>query len=358
MAVATVDYAANQPTASAQETLNTERGPSESIWAPTQNQPNAGPADFLQDPRLGMLFYDDFLVAGNCAVGISLPNLAALTLGSIGNWAFIAPAGGGFADAGIVGGGLQIGGGSLAIASTNQTTEVIYSNVGAFQIQTASSSGLQGRLAFEARLALTSVTNGKRDVFVGLIDQAPASTAALQALFPFTQAGSSTNNLTSTYNLIGFYFPSASVASAAGRLATPSGDCNFVFQLASTAPVFCSNLGGLVSNITGTAIAAGTFYKLGFIFDPNALPANITVAGTGQTVGNNARKMLRVFVNGVESPTFLTAAQNIQTASFPTGIMGPIVAISPTSSGTGNTASTQAGFLNLDWLRVMQTGLT
>lgn len=341
MTVKSINYMANLA-------QNTERGPTEAVWE-QGNTGNAWVEDFLSNPRLGLQFFDDFECAGNAAVGI-YPQLAALTLGSIGRWAFIAPAGGGFGDGGIVGGALQLECGSLAVSSTNQTTECIYSNVGCFQISGASSTSgsLQGKLVFEARVALTSITNGKRDVFIGLIDQAPASTAALQALFPFTQAGSSSNNLTSTYNMIGFYFPSASTTGQ------PSGDCQFVYGLASTAPVFASNLKGLISNVTGTAIAAGTYYKLGFIYDPFAPPTVITKASDGQTVGNTAKAMITVFVNGSKAPAFLTQTQNILTASFPTGIMGPICAISPAVSGTSNSGSTSAGLLNVDWVRIAQ----
>ena len=340
MAVKTVGYSVNT-------VANTERGPTELIWG-MPGTGNAWVEDFLQDPRLGLQFFDDFACTGQ--VGI-FPGLATLTIGSMGNWAFIAPLGGGFGDAAIVGGAVTLQAGSLAIASTNQTTEVIFSNVGAFQI-TANSSGasaLQGRMAFEARIALTSVTNGKRDAFVGLIDQAPASSAALQALFPFTQAGSSSNNLTSTYNLIGFYFPSASFTG------NPSGDCTFVYGLASTAPVFGSNLKGLISNVGGSAIVAGTYYKLGFIYDPLGPTTAITKASDGQTVGNTAKAMIRVYVNGSQAGAFLTQTQNILTASFPTGVMGPICALSPTVSGTSNSGTASAGLLNVDWLRVAQT---
>jgi hypothetical protein len=346
MAVKSVDYVANAPTTLAAASASTQRGPSEIIWG-APGSPNAWVEDFFQDPSLGLQYFDDFECVGQ--VGI-YPILGALTQAGIGRWALLAPIGGGVGDGGIVGGALQLACGSLAIASTNQTTEVLYSNVGCFRISGASSTSgsLQGRLAFEARVALTSVTNGKRDVFIGLIDQAPASTAALQALFPFTQGGSSSNNLTSTYNLIGFYFPSASTT------ANPTGDCQFVYQLASTAPVFASNLGGLISSATGSAIAAATYYKLGFVYNQNAATQQITTASNGQTVGNVAKTMITILINGIPSVTFLTQTQNILTASFPTGIMGPICAISPAVSGTSNSGTASAGLLNIDFLRVAQ----
>ncbi len=344
MAVKTVSYLANT-------VLNTERGPSEAIWG-AGNQQNAGVADFIQDPRLGVYTWEEFDSSGT-------DNLALLGLGqatsfaNVGRWSMMIPAGGGVIDAGILGGALQLTPGSLANSSTNQCTTFLTSNFGCYQLITNSSgvSALQGRLAFEARIALTSVTNGKRDAFIGLCDPLASSTVTTQALYPFTNAGSASSNLNSTITtngLIGFNFPSASFAS------NPSGDCCFAYGLSNVAKVLGSNLRGLVSGVTGSAIVAGTYYKLGFIFDQFAPPAQITSASDGQTAGNTAKQMLRVFVNGIQTAAFLTQTQNILTASFPTGIMAPLFALTPTSSGTGNTATNQAGFLNIDWIRISQ----
>jgi hypothetical protein len=347
MAVKTVGYLANT-------VANTERGPSEVVWQ-TGNTGNAWIEDFMQDPRLGVYTWDEFDSSG---VG----NLALLGVGqalsftNLGRWSLLVPAGGGVVDAGIIGGAIQLTPGSLAIASTNQTTAFLTSNFGCYQLITNSSgaSALQGRLAFEARIALTSVTNGKRDVFVGLCDPLASSTVTTQALYPFTQGGSSSNNLNSTITtngLIGFYFPSASATGL------PSGDCAFVYGLSNLAKVVGSNLKGLISNVTGSAIAAGTYYKLGFVYDPIAPPTQISSASDGQTAGNVAKAMITIYVNGLKAAAFLTQTQNILTASFPTGVMTPLVALSPTSSGTGNTATNQAGLLNLDWIRVAQNML-
>ena len=128
-----------------------------------------------------------------------------------------------------------------------------------------------------------------------------------------------------------------------------------MYQLASTAPVFASNLDSLVSRVTGSAIVAGTFYKLGFIYDPIAQVQQIVTASDGQTVGVVARGMLKVYVNGIAAAAFLTQTQNILTASFPTGIMGPIAAFANVSnSGTSNSATNLSGLFTLDWMRVAQ----
>lgn len=320
--------------------LNTERGPSEAIWN-VVNPGNAGVADFIQDPRLGMYIFDEFAIGGSPGL---YPSTALIT-GSVGQWGALAPIGGGMTDGAIVGGGMTLAPGSLAVSSTNQTAAVLFSQTGAYQI-TANSSGnsaLQGRLAFEARVMLSSVTASKRDAFVGLCDQTPQSSAALQCLLPFTVvSGGTANALTSTRNLIGFYAPSST-----------NTDWGFVFQLASTAAVLVSNMQSLVSQVTGTAIAAATFYKFGFVYDPVAPTQTIVTIANGQTAGNVARAMLTVFVNGIKAAAFLTQTQNILTASFPTGIMGPIMAIVPSSSGA-NSGSTQSGTMTVDWIRVAQ----
>lgn len=329
MAVKSVDYLANLA-------LNTERGPTEAIWG-APGTPNAWVEDFLQDPRLGMHFFDDFLVAGY-AVGTALG-------GSIGQWSFYAgSAAPTFSDGVIVGGGLQFNPSSIAVSSGTSTPTIEISGLcGAFQISANSSgaSALQGKLAFEARVMLTSVAASQRDAFVGLADQTtPSSNLPFLVL-----SGGSSNMLTSTRNLIGFYNADQ------GR----GQDWAFMFQLASTAPVFCSNLNSLVSRVTGSAIAAGTFYKLGFVYDPNALPQLIGTASDGQTVGNTAKAMIKVYVNGIAAAAFQTQTQNILTASFPTGIMAPIAAFANcSSSGTGNSATSQSGQMVIDWLRVAQ----
>ncbi len=331
--------------------LNTERGPSESIWG-APGTPNAWTADFQADPRLGTYCWEEFESSG-------CNNLALLGLGqatsftNIGRWSLMVPAGSGVVDAGVVGGVISLVPGSLANSSTNQITSFLTANFGMFQIITNSSgvSALQGRLAFEARIALTSVTNGKRDAFIGLCDPLLSSTVTTQALYPFTAAGSASSNLNSTITtngMLGFYFPSSSFAS------NPSGDCCFAYGLSNVAKVLGSNLRGLISNVTGTAIAAGTYYKLGFVYDQYAPVAQIASASDSQTAGNTAKQMLKIYVNGMPAAAFLTQTQNILTASFPTGIMAPLFALAPASSGTGNTATNQAGYLNIDWVRVAQ----
>lgn len=333
MAVKTAQYLANL-------TASTQRGPTEAIWG-AQGSGNAWVADFIQDPSLGMHFFDDFLVTGY--------NTGAVGAGSLGQWAcYIGSAAPTFSDGGIVGGGLQFNPSSIAVSSgTSTPTAAITGLTGAYQISAGSTnaSNLQGKLAFEARVMLTSVAASQRDAFVGLADQTtPSSNLPFLVL-----SGGSSQMLTTTRNLIGFYNADQ------GR----GQDWAFVFQKASTAPVFCSNLNSLVSRVTGSAITAGTFYKLGFVYDPNAQVQTVGTASDGQTVGQISKAMITVYVNGIAAAAFLTQTQNILTASFPTGIMAPLVAFANcSSSGTGNSATSQGGTMCVDWLRVAQNAIT
>lgn len=340
MAVKSIVVAGNVPP---NTTANTERGPSQQIWN-WNGQGNAGPADFSQDPRLGMSFFDDFLVSGfDPGAGA-----AAALSGNLGQWSVYVGSTAQIRDGGIVGGGLQFVPGSIAVSSGASTpTTAISSMTGAFRISANSSgaSALQGKLAFECRLMFTSVTDVKRAAFAGLIDEgAPSATTPFLVV-----SGGSSNELASTRNLIGFYFPSSGLG----------GDCRFVYQLADTAAVFPTNLASLVSTVTGSSIVAGTSYKFGFVYDPAAEVKTISSASTGQTVGQQAKAMLKIFVNGMEAQTFLTQTANILTASFPTGIMGPCVAFANVSnSGTSNSATNLSGLMTCDWVRVMQNATT
>lgn len=326
---------------------NSYRGPSPVIWAGSQPggspSPNSWIEDILVDPAVGMHFYDDFLVIG------SGPAAATALTGSIGQWAlYQSSAGGNIQDGGIIGGGILFNPGSIAVSSgTSTPTTALSALAGSFQITSTSTgtAGLQGKLAFECRVALTSITSGQRDAFIGLADQ-----NSPQSNNPFTVvSGGSSQMLTTTRNLIGFY----NADSGRGQ------DWAFVFQLASTAPVFPTSLNSLVSTVLGSAIVAGTYYKLGFIYDPNAQTETIGTASTGQTAGTTAKAMIKVYVNGVQAAAFLTQAANILTASFPTGIMGPNMAFANVSnSGTSNSGTAIAGQMIVDFIRVAQVALT
>ncbi len=313
MSLKTVDYAANLA-------ASTQRGPSESIWASCPVE------DLLQDPSLGTIFFDDFLVAGQPAT-----NAAS----SMGQWACWADTSATITDAGEDAGVVI-----LTPASTSgQVT--LASNAGSSRLVSAATGfPLQvGKFWFEARVAVGSILSGKRDLFVGLCDNTTTQIASAANLVCAT-AG---NTLITTPNLFGFHFRSTS---------NPT-DVGLAFNVAGGTVQYPTNLQTLSLTVAGAALTAyaavtngnGTgFIKLGFLYDPNAAPVTISSASSGQTAGQTFKPLIKVFVNGVAAAAFLTST-NLQAATFPTGRMGPVICM-----GAKSTAPTAY----IDWIRVAQ----
>jgi hypothetical protein len=320
MAVKSVTYLANQPTTSALGSQNTERGPTEDLWG-APGAPNAWIADFLQSPRLGMYFFDDFKTCG-----ISPATGSAQGFSGEMNYSAYATTGGVIADSAIVGGGINLSG-----ATTAHQGVALGSLTTGFQIVT-STTVYQQRLVFECRvqLSLASLANSKSDVFIGLSDTVPASQV------PISNTG---GTLSTTPGLIGFHKRGGT---------TNAADWNFVYQLAGGTAVYPTNLQALVATVLGTAPSTTTlaFYKLGFVYDPFAPPLVISSASTGQTAGNVARPIIRVYVNGVPAAAFLTTT-NVGGAAFPVTTLSPNIAFMQQST-------TAAVSCDVDWVRVAQ----
>lgn len=301
---------------------DTGRGPSEYL---TGAPGGAGGwiADFLQDPSLGMYFYEDFLVAPNYPGGSYT--------GSAGRWSIFSTANGAFADDGIVGGGLR-----LQASTTADQGVTLGSDAGAYRLITAAGA-LQGRLAFECRvLASTgSYTASTQDTFVGLCDTTPASQ------IPITNTN---GTLASTISAIGFHKRGG---------ATVPQDWSFVFCVSGQTIQYPTNLTTLVTTVTGTAPVVGTYYKLGFVFDPtpSCTPLYVSsVASSNQTVSQLAAPIIRVFVNGQPAAAFLIKA-DVTAATFPTGVMAPVFAFMQQSTTSGIYSA-------IDWLSVAQAAIS
>lgn len=159
---------------------------------------------------------------------------------------------------------------------------------------------VSGLTLFEVRLALpTQVASGS--IFAGL-----ASIGAVAAGGLVVDSGS----LKADQGGIGF------------RAKEDDADgIDFVYQKASTSEV-------VVKNVLQAAVA-GTFYKLGFVFDPEA-PA-------GKRIG--------VYLDGVLQDFFVTK-DDIDASDFPTSIMGPFLA--------AMTQATTQRLLDVDWIRFYQ----
>jgi len=320
MAMKTVEYLANLA-------ANTDRGPSRAIWG------NCNVEEMLQDPNLGQYFFDDFLMAGN----LSTTN----AIGNMGQWATWAD------TATILGVDPQQDGGVILLSDNGNITKnvTLGSNGGSFRMLSAASGfPLTTKLFFECRVAVGSITTAKRDAFIGLVDNTTTfSTASATGVI------NASNALQTVPNLFGFHF----------RATTNPTDVGLAFNVAGGTVQYPTGLQTLSLTVSGaalTAYAAGAagalatgFIKLGFIYDPTPQlsPMQISSASSGQTAGTLRKPMIKVYVNGLPAPAFLTADANIQVATFPTGWLAP--AISYTSR-----AAAASGGLYVDWIRVAQ----
>jgi hypothetical protein len=321
MSVKSVVYAANQPSSSALEAQNTERGPTENLWS-WPGAGNAGVEDFLQDPRLGLYFFDDFNPAPNFPGGSYT--------GSAGRYAIFSTANGAFADDAIVGGGLR-----LQASTTAHQGVTLGSSAGAYQLVDGSGN-LQKRLVFECRVKVStgSFSASTQDTFIGLMDNLPPASQV-----PITNTG---GTLAASTNFIGFHKRGG---------ATNANDWNFVFGASGQTIQYPTNMQALYKTGIGggtTAPSEGTYYKLGFVFEPAALPAIISsTASSNQTAGNTAAPMLKVYVNGVRTTAFLIKA-DITAATFPATPMAPVIAFMQQST-TANIYSA------VDWIMCAQS---
>lgn len=299
---------------------DTERGPSPALWA-AQGSNNGWIPDFLMDPRLGQVFFEDFKSSG-----ISPASGSALNYNADQSWYAYLDTNGAITDAGIVGGGIN-----LAASNTAHQGVALGQLTNAFQI-VDSTPNLQGRLIFECRVssAAASLAASKTDYFIGLIDASGLPASAV----PITGTGGA---LSTSPGLIGFHKRGGS---------THGTDWDFVYQVAGGTAVYETNLGNIVTTVTGTAPVGGTYYKLGFDYNPLAIGLAVASTATGQTLGVVTKPMLKVFVNGLAAVCFLDSGI-IKGTTFPNTIMSPAVAWKQQST----TASVSA---NIDWLGVVQ----
>ena len=307
---------------------DTSRGPSAAIWGDCPWE------DMVQNDgggigNVGYRFVDDFNMTGQPAL-----NAAS----SMGQWACWADTASTLTDAGEEGGVLKV------LNTSNPKQIVLSSNAGGFRmVSGATGFPLQQKLWFEARVAVSSITTGVRDLFVGLCDNTTTQICSANNLV----VGTAGNVLITTPNLFGFHF----------RDSTNPTDVGLAFNVASGTVQYPTALQTLSLTVAGAALTAyaavtngnGTgFVKLGFVFDPEAgnVPLTISTASSGQTVGTVAKPLVKVYVNGQQCATFLTST-NVQASTFPTGRMAPCLAF-----GT----LTNSAFAMYDWIRCAQLG--
>lgn len=299
---------------------NTFRGPSSVIWA------DCPWMDLREDPSKGMTFWTDFIG------GINIPTAAG---GAIAQHAGDGLSVYAYTGATITDGAAE--GGVITFGSDGDNEGVAFGpTAGAFRLVTTSTLALNGKLWFEARIARSSVTATKGDFFVGLFDGFLTSGLPTAAV-PIT----TTDNTLATKNLLGFH--------SKGNGPT---EVNFAFCLSGGTVNYPTNMTTLMASSGNSVLTDGAFVKLGFVFDPAAMPKTITAATARQTAGQTKKALLRVFVNGLEMPTFLTSDDIVNATAgqaFPTGFMGPGFAV---MSQTGSSPPT----MSVDWIRVAQMG--
>ncbi len=328
MATKTPRYAGNlQP--------GTYRGPSSPVWF------DCPVSDFKEDPSLGQYFYEEFNMVGNA-------NMSSAYQGSAGAWSIYGAAGATITDGALEGGVV-----SLQSDGDNEGITLL-SSASSFKIVGGTPFPLSPKLWYECSVATTTVTATKRDDFVGLV--IPALSSGLpRANYPITTTDDTLDATNGTF--IGFHRKGT---------AAPT-EWQFVFNLAGGTINYVQNLTTLMATAQTTVngsvpfggptpatispMVANQFVKLAFVFDPNYRVKTIPSLNTArQTVGARKKALLRVFVNGIELPTFLTS-DDIQNATatqaFPTAFMAPCVA-------TMNQTATTPGSLLCDFVGVAQ----
>lgn len=295
---------------------DTSRGPSNNLWGA-----------FLDYEATDNKVFDDFTRVGNAT-------MSSAYAGSIGAWSTYGYAGAQINDAGIEGGGI-----TLSSDGDNEGLALLSSS-SSFRFVTTSTLALNKKMAFECRVARSTITTAKSEFFVGLM--APTLSSGLPAAAqPITTTD---DTLMTAGDFFGFH--------CVGATATRGGptEVGVAFELASGTVNYPTNLTTLMASTGNTVLAGGTYVKLGWLFDPNGPYKRITSATARQTAGQVVRALVRFFVNGLEAPTFLSSADVANAAAtqaFPTAFMAPVIAH---MNQTGSTPGTTS----IDWIRVAQ----
>ncbi len=316
MSVNSIQYANNL-------NANTARGPSEVIW---KDCPwNAMKGDMSQ----GMTFEDDFIMAGNADMSSAYKN-------SLGQWSSYGYAGAQINDA-------QLEGGVIKLSSDGDNEGLtLLSSAGSFRFVTTSTLVNNQKMWFEARVAKSSVTTAHMTGFVGLMKPTLASGLPTTA-----QPLTTTDDIPMTAgDLFGFLLSGTANATTGGTMT----EVGVTFVLASGTVNYPTNLKTLMASTGNTVLAADTYVKLGWVFDPTAKYRLVTTATARQTVGQWRRPLITFYVNGLRVPTFLSSDDvdnATATQAFPTAFMSPCISIM-------NEASQSSDYLAADWIRIAQ----
>jgi len=213
----------------------------------------------MGNARVGYGLSDDFVLAPTSATA---PSSVAF-----GNYVA-------YGDAGTTIGPYTGGvGGALLLTHDGNDNDEISVQVNGAPFLISDTSGSDRKLVFEARVQKSSVTNDVMAMFLGLGEEGLAAANTLV----------DTTGALASKDFIGFHVDQA------------DGDSiDFVYRKAG------QDAQVLISGVS--AMVADTAINLGFVYDPEAA----------------ADKRIKVFVNGVEQGTYVTATQ-IAAATFPDG---------------------------------------
>lgn len=280
--------------------LGSQRAPSWEIW---RRIAEGAPA---ADGMGGIHFYEDFTRfqgidnTASSAAALTRPSSDSLTettvplpTGGVDGWKVFATALSTLLKR------TDVTGNILQFAPVASDNGLVIASPGPM-VKVANDTSVSGLTLFEARIALpTQVASGS--TFVGLGSIGAVASGGLVA---------DSGAFKADQGCIGF------------RTKESDADgIDFVYQKVSTSEV-------VVSNALQVA-TAGTFYKLGFAFDPDAPPA----------------KRIALYVDGVLQEDFVTK-DAIDASTFPTSIMGPMLA--------AMTQATTQRLLDVDWIRLFQ----
>lgn len=326
---------------------DTSRGPSQSIWH------NFDTPDYQQDPGGGLggtgkVFWDDFDGFPDYGTYNAENRLGQWNVWIGNNSGALVGTGADTTNLPLEGGVIGLKGGTTAIDLT------LCAGVPGYRlISPASGYPLQGRLAFECRVALGNLTSAYGDLFVGLMDPGFGGTRITSAASLVFSATNTIKTAAGNGGCIGFW----------KRATTNPTDVAVVYNVnngTAQLPGSTSNLQKIVTAVTGSAlsalattnnIATAGFVKLGFVFDPTpqrgpSLLAPAAITGN-QTAGSLYGPILKFYVNGQLASAFLIPA-DVQASTFPSSFLVPTIGYR--SGGTGD------GLAYVDWVRCAQAG--
>ncbi len=307
-------------------TANTDRGPSNAIWGDCPWE------TYRNDSAQGMIFEDDFTVVGNAT-------MSSAYAGSIGQWSTYGYAGAQLNDGAKEGGVIK-----LSSDGDNEGLTLL-SSAGTYRFVTTSTLALNRKMWFEARIAKSSIVTAHLTCFVGLMS--PTLSSGLPVLAqPLLSA--TDDALSTACDSFGFIL-SGTTSTRGGPTEVGAG-----FNLTSGTVNYPTNCTAMMAGTGQTVLAADTYVKVGWIFDPAGPYRQIVNATARQTAGQVRRALIRFFINGLEHTTFLTSddvANATATQAFPTAFMCPVISMM-------NMASQSSDYMACDWIKIAQEALT